>query len=48
MQSVEKEGMKLYGKLGEVGGPQSCMLQFSMEDCDKHGAYNLYFFNLYV
>ena len=48
MQSVEKEGMKLYSKLGEIGagGDQSMQLQGNLEDCDKHGAYNLYFCSL--
>ena len=46
MQSVEKEGMKLYAKLQEICGEQSLKLQDGMEDCDKHGAYNLYFFSL--
>ena len=46
MQSVEREGIKLYGKLNEIGGEQSLKLQNGMEDCDKHGAYNLYFFGL--
>ena len=41
MQSVGKEGMKLYTKLGEIGGEQSMKLQGNLEDCDKHGAYNL-------
>jgi hypothetical protein len=42
MNSVEKEGMKLYSKLGEIGGGQSVKLQDNLEDCDKYGAYNLY------
>ena len=42
MQSVEKEGMKLYVKLCEISGDQSSVLQGSLEDCDKHGAYNVY------
>ena len=46
MQSIEKEGMKLYSKLGEIGGDQSMQLQVGLEDCDNHGAYNLYFYNL--
>ena len=46
MQSVEKEGMKLYGKLSEIGGEQSLKLQDGIEDCDEHEAYNLYFFGL--
>ena len=46
MQSVEKEGMKLYAKLGEIGADQSIKLQGNLEDCDKRGAYNLYLFGL--
>ena len=34
MQSVEKEGTKLYGKLSEIGGEQSLKLQDGMENCD--------------
>ena len=46
MQSVEKEGMKLYEKLGLYAGEQSEKLQNTLEDCDNHGAYNLYFCSL--
>ena len=37
MTSVEKEGMKLYSKLSDVGGDQASQLQDTMEDCWKHG-----------
>ena len=33
MHSVEKEGMKLYSKLSEIGGDQSMSLQSALEDC---------------
>ena len=39
MQSVEKEGMKLFEKLGGIGGGESVRLQESLEDFGKHGAY---------
>ena len=38
--------MKLWKNAGEIGGEQSMKLQGNLEDCDKHGAYNLYFFDL--
>ena len=37
MLSVEKEGMKLYDKLGVIGGGESTRLQESMEDFGTHG-----------
>ena len=39
MASVEKDGMKLYEKLGLIGGGESARLQDSMEDFGTHGAY---------
>ena len=39
MNSVEKEGMKLYEKLGNIPGSQSAKLQESMEDFGTHGSY---------
>ena len=39
MNSVEKEGMKLYDKLGLIPGGESQRLQESMEDFDPHGTY---------
>ena len=38
MSSVEKEGMKLYDKLGLIQGGESERLQDSMEDFATHGA----------
>ena len=40
MTSVEKEGMKLYDKLGVIGGGESARLQESMEDFGTHGTYS--------
>ena len=42
MQSVEKEGMKLYDKLGKIKGDHAARLMISLEDCDRHGVYNIY------
>jgi len=39
MNSVEKEGMKLYEKLGSIPGGESARLQESMEDFGTHGTY---------
>jgi hypothetical protein len=39
MQSVEKEGMKLYDKFVGIGGGESVRLQESLEDFGKHGTY---------
>jgi len=39
MNSVEKEGMKLYEKLAKVDGSESERLQESMEDFGTHGVY---------
>ena len=39
MQSVEKEGMKLYEKLVAISGGESVRLQESLEDFGKHGTY---------
>jgi hypothetical protein len=39
MTSVEKEGMKLYDKLGSIGGEESASLQEKMEDFGTHGTY---------
>ena len=39
MQSVEKEGMKLYDKLGAIGGGECDRLQEGMEDFGTHGTY---------
>ena len=39
MQSVEKEGMKLYKSLKEIRGAQSERLQESLEDFGTHGTY---------
>ena len=39
MQSVEKEGMKLYDKLGATKGDHAARLMISLEDCDRHGVY---------
>jgi hypothetical protein len=36
MMSVEKEGMKLYEKLGAIATPESARLQESMEDFLAH------------
>ena len=41
MQSVEKEGMKLYSKLEAIPGDRSVKLQSDMEDCENIGAYIL-------
>ena len=41
MQSVEKEGMKLYSKLEAIPGDRSAKLQGDMEDCESIGAYIL-------
>ena len=40
MTSVEKEGMKLYEKLGGDCGEQSQKLQEAMEDFGTHGTYS--------
>ncbi len=43
MNSVEKEGMKLYDKLASIPGGESARLQESMEDFGTHvGAIFLY------
>jgi hypothetical protein len=47
MLSVEKEGMKLYAKLGEVKGDHAAGLQTNLEDCDRHGVY-IYMWSLRV
>ena len=39
MNSVEKEGMKLYDKLALIRGGESERLQDSMEDFGTHGTY---------
>ena len=39
MASVEKDGMKLYDKLGIIGGAESERLQESMEDFGTPGTY---------
>ncbi len=39
MNSVEKEGMKLYDKLASIPGGESARLQESMEDFGTHGSY---------
>ena len=39
MQSVEKEGMKLYEKVGAIGGGESQRLAEAMEDFGTDGAY---------
>ena len=39
MNSVEKEGMKLYDKLASIPGGESARLQESMEDFGTHGTY---------
>ena len=39
MSSVEKDGMKLYEKLGRIGGGESARLQDSMEDFGTPGTY---------
>lgn len=39
MASVEKEGMKLYKSLGQVGGKESERLQENLEDFGTHGTY---------
>ena len=44
MQSVEKDGMKLYAKLGEIKGDHAAALQTNLEDCDRHGVYNIYIY----
>jgi hypothetical protein len=44
MQSVEKEGMKLYDKLGATKGDHAARLMISLEDCDRHGVYNIYIY----
>ena len=46
MQSVEKDGMKLYAKLGEIKGEHAAKLQADLEDCDRHGVY-IYICGLY-
>ena len=38
MQSVEKDGMKLYDKLAATHGVESQRLQVQMEDLGTHGA----------
>ena len=40
MTSVEKEGMKLYDKLGAIPGGESSRLQEAMEDFGTHGTYS--------
>ena len=42
MASVEKDGMKLYDKLGLIGGGESARLQDSMEDLAHLGPIFLY------
>ena len=42
MHGVEKEGMKLYGKLGAIKGDHAMKLCADLEDCDRHGVYNIY------
>ena len=44
MQSVENEGMKLYVKLGDIKGDHAAKLQADLEDCDRHGVYNVYIY----
>ena len=39
MASVERDGMKLYEKLGLIGGGESARLQESMEDFGTPGTY---------
>ena len=39
MSSVEKEGFKLYDRLGTIPGGESVRLQDSMEDFSTHGTY---------
>ena len=39
MQSVEKEGMKLFDNLGKIAGAESDRLQELLEDFGKHGTY---------
>ena len=39
MASVEKDGMKLYEKLGLIGGGESARLQDSVDDFGTHGSY---------